>query len=97
MKILSDSISLLSDASHEIDLRKRTLFKGDMTAVYRLLCSDQNPAENGLLFSTELCWSVKDLTEASKVTSKVALKQKRPHASSQSFHQTVDQLYNSKR
>ena len=86
MKILSDSISLLSDASHEIDLRRRTLFKGDMKTEYRLLCSDQNPVENGLLFGTELGKSVKDLTEASKVTSKVAMKQKRPHASSQSFH-----------
>ena len=30
MKILSDGISLLSDGSHEIDLIRRTLFKGDM-------------------------------------------------------------------
>ena len=30
MKILSDSISLLSDASHETDIRRRTLFKGDI-------------------------------------------------------------------
>ena len=42
-KILSDSISLLRDASHEIDLRRRTLFKGDMKTEYRLLLSDQNP------------------------------------------------------
>ena len=76
MKILSDSISLLSDASHKIDLRRRTLFKGDMKTEYRLLCIDQNLVENGLLFDTELGKSVKDLTEASKVTSKVAIKQK---------------------
>ena len=67
MKILSDSISLLSDASHEIDLRRRTLLKGDMKTEYRLLCSDQNPVENGLLFGMELGKSVKDLTEASKL------------------------------
>ena len=86
MKILSDIISLLSDASHEIDLRRKTLFKGDMKTEYRLLFSDQNPVENALLFGMELGKSVKDLTDARKVTSKVAMKQKRTHASSQSFH-----------
>ena len=86
MKILSNSVSLLSDASQEIDLRRRTLIKGDMKTEYgRLLCSDQNPVENGLLFETELGKSVEDLTVASKVTSKVTMKQKRPHTSSQSF------------
>ena len=45
MKILSDSISLLCDASHEIDLRRRTLFEGDMKTEYRLLCSDQNQSD----------------------------------------------------
>ena len=85
MKTLSDSISLLSDASHEIDLRRRTLFKGDMKTEYRLLCSVQNPVEDGLLFGTELGKSVKDLSEASKVTSKVTLKQKRPHSSGHTF------------
>ena len=84
-KILSDSISLLCDSSHEIDLRRRTLFKGDMKTEYRLLCSDQNPVEDGLLFGTELGKSVKDFTEASKVTSKVTIKQKRPHGSGQNF------------
>ena len=63
MKVLSDSISLLSDASHEIYLRRRTLFKGDIKPEYRLLCSDQNPVENGLLFGTEVGKSVKDLTD----------------------------------
>ena len=59
MEILSDTISLLSDASHEIDFRRRTLFKGDMKTEYRLLCSAHNPVENGLLFGTELGKSVK--------------------------------------
>ena len=57
MTTLSDSISSLSDASHEIDLRRRTLFRLDMKTEYRLLCSDQNPVENGLLFGT-LTWQV---------------------------------------
>ena len=80
-KILSDGISLLCDSSHEIDLRRR---KGDMKTEYRLLCSDQNPVDDGLLFGTELGKSVKDLTEA--VTSKVTIKQKRPHGSGQDFY-----------
>lgn len=58
------------------------MFKGDMITEYRLLCSDQNPVEDGLLFGTKFGKSVKDLTEASKVTSEVTLKQKRPHGSS---------------
>ena len=78
-KILSDSISLLCDSSHEMDLRRRTLFKGDMKTEYRLLCSDQNPVEDGLLFGTELGKSVKELR------SKVTIKQKRPHGSGQNF------------
>ena len=76
MKTLSDSISLLSDASHEIDLIRRTLFRSDMKTEYRLLCSDKKPVEDGLLFGTELGKSVKDLSEAGKVTSKVTLRQK---------------------
>ena len=43
MKMFSDSMSLLSVASHDMDLRKRTLFKGD-----------QIPVENGLLFARNL-------------------------------------------
>lgn len=73
MQTLSDSLSLLSDASHEIDLRRRSLFKSDMKSEYRLLCSDQSPVKE-LLFGTELGKSVKDLTEASKVTSKITSK-----------------------
>ena len=76
MKTLSDSISLLSDASHGIDLTRRTLFRSDMKTEYRLLCSDKKPVEDGLVFCTELGKSVKDLSETSKVTSKVTLKQK---------------------
>lgn len=73
MTTLSDSLSLLCDASHEIDLRRRALFKPDMKAEYRLLCSEQHPVQD-LLFGNELGKSVKDLTEASKVTSKISSK-----------------------
>ena len=52
MKTLSDSISLLSDASHEIDLRRRTLFRSDMKTEHRLLCSYKKPVEDGLVFCT---------------------------------------------
>ena len=76
MKTLSDSISLLSDASHEIDLRRRTLFRSDMKTEYRLLCGDKKPLEDGLVFCTEPGKSFKDLSEAGKVTSKVTLRQK---------------------
>ena len=48
-----------------------------MKTQHRLLPRDQNPVEDGLLFGTELGKSVKDLSESSKVTSKVILKQKR--------------------
>ncbi|KAK2554280.1 hypothetical protein P5673_024285 [Acropora cervicornis] len=41
-----------------------------MKTQHRLLRSDQNPVEDGLLFGTELGKSVKDLSESSKVTSK---------------------------
>lgn len=56
-----------------------------MKTQHRLLRSDQNPVEDGLLFRTELGKSVKDLSESSKVTSKVTLKQKRHHSSSHTF------------
>ena len=34
MQVLSDRLLLLSDASHEIDLRRRALFKSDMKSEY---------------------------------------------------------------
>lgn len=61
--------------------RRGTLLRSDMKIEYRLLCSDQNPVEDGLLFGTELGKSVKDLSEASKVTAKLTLKQKRSQSS----------------
>ena len=48
----------------------------DQKTEYRLLCSDKKPVEDGQVFCTELGKSVKDLSEAGKVTSKVTLKQK---------------------
>ena len=85
MKTLSDSISLLSDASHEIDPRRRTLFRSDTRREHKLLCSDQNPVEGGLLSGTVLGKSFTALSEASKVTSKVTFKQETPHSSSHTF------------
>ena len=76
MKTLCGSISLLSDASHEIDLRRRILFRSDMKTEYRLLCSDKKPVEDGLVICTELGKSVKYLSQAGKVTSKVTYRQK---------------------
>ena len=46
-----------------------------MKTEYRLPCSDKKPVEDGLVFCTELGKSVKDLSQAGKVTSKVTLRQ----------------------
>lgn len=95
MQILSDSLSLLSDALHEIDLQRRALFKSYRKSEYHLLCSDQHPVKD-LLFGTELGKSVKDLTEASKVTSKIASRHKgyKRNASSSSQHARPDNKRN---
>lgn len=93
MQTLSESLSLLCDASHEIDLRRRALFKSDMNPEYRLLCSDQQPVKE-LLFGTELGKSVKDLTEASKVTSKITSKQNNKRKSNFNSNQRSGQKRN---
>jgi len=53
IQVLSDSLLLRSDASHQIDLRRQALFKSDMESEYCFLCSDQHPFKD-LLFGTEL-------------------------------------------
>ena len=60
---LKDAISLLTSASHKIDLRRISSFKAFIKDHYASLCSEQTPVA-GLLFGTELGKSVKDLTEA---------------------------------
>ena len=70
---LKDAISLLTSASHKIDLRRRAAFKPFIKDDYVSLCSEQTPVE-GLLFGTELGKSVKDLTEVSKLTSQLSTK-----------------------
>ena len=91
MQVLSDILLLLSDASHEINLQRRGLFTSDTKSEYCLLCSDQHPVKD-LLFGTELGKSVKDLTEASKVTSKIASRHTgyKRNASSSSQHARPD-------
>ena len=67
---IKDTISLLTSASHKIDLRRRTAFKPFIKDDYVSLCSEQTPVE-GLLFGTELGRSVEDLTEVSKLNSQL--------------------------
>ena len=48
MQVLADNLSLLSDASHEIDLRRRALLKSDMKSEYCLLCWGETLGGNGV-------------------------------------------------
>ena len=70
MQVLSDSLSLLSHASREIELQRRALCISEMKSEYCSLYCDQNPVKD-LLFGTKQGKSVKDLTEGSKGTSKI--------------------------
>ena len=53
MQVMSDGLSLLSAASHEIDLQRPALVKPEMKYEYQLLGSDQNPSKD-LLSGTEV-------------------------------------------
>ena len=68
---LKDATSLLTSASHEIDLRRRAALKPFIKDYYVSLCSEQTPVE-GLLFGADLGKPVKDLTEVSKLTSQLS-------------------------
>ena len=75
MTELSQAIGILCDTSHEVDLRRRWLFKPEMKEEYKSLCSEANPV-TGELFGDQLSQSVKELQETNKVTSKLT---KRSH------------------
>ena len=79
MTTISQSIGILCGSSHELDLRRRWLFKSEMKEEYKALCSESNPVK-GELFGEQLSQSVKDLNERNKVTSRLTKKkQSHPH------------------
>ena len=67
MTTISQTIGILCDSSHELDLRRRWLFKSEMKEEYKALCSESNPVK-GELFGDQLSQSVKDLNKTNKVT-----------------------------
>ena len=77
MTTISQTIGILCDSSHELDLRRRWLFKSEMKEEYKALCSESNPVK-GELFGDQLSQSVKDLNETNKVTSRLT-KKKQSH------------------
>ena len=70
LSVLSKTIGILCTSSHELDIRRRWLFKSEMKEEYKALCSESHPVE-GELFGDQLSQSVKDLNETNKVTSKL--------------------------
>ena len=66
LSYLSDAISLLTDASHELDLCRRAAFCPNLKEDIWSLCGDTEPVTT-LLFGKDLGGTVKTLTDTSKV------------------------------
>ena len=68
-KSLLDSISLLCDASHKLDVYRRKLFKPEIHSDFSALCAESRPI--GLTLFGELSEEVKKCLEAAKLHKKV--------------------------
>ncbi|RUS89329.1 hypothetical protein EGW08_002936 [Elysia chlorotica] len=66
----ADSIALLANASHEIDIFRRQSFRTELKPEYASLCSNSYPVQD-MLFSSELPEKIKDLGETFKVSQRV--------------------------
>ena len=69
-KSASDSISLLANVSHKIDLMRRQQFKTDFKKEFSTLCTAEYPVE-GTLFGKGMSEKVKEITEAAKLSNQV--------------------------
>ncbi|XP_013390942.1 uncharacterized protein LOC106159264 [Lingula anatina] len=69
--LLSEALAILGDTSHEIDLRRRVLFRPTIDpALAQALCGDSAPVE-GQLFGSNLSQRVTELKDINKVTNSV--------------------------
>ena len=83
--LLNDAIALVTDGSHELDLRRRSLLKDQLKPEYRSLASESSPVTE-LLFGEELEKSVDEAKKSNKIVATVAVGRKRFHDNSQLFH-----------
>lgn len=65
--VLVNAISLCCQASHDMDLQRRQLYKDCINEEYKALCQDSYPVQN-LLFSKDLGERIKNLNETMKIT-----------------------------
>ena len=67
MSALSETLSLLADSCHDLDIRRRSLYRPHLHDNFKPLCSDTEPVTT-LLFGDELNDTVKTLTETNRVS-----------------------------
>ena len=70
---LATAITLLMDAKHDLDMRRREFIRPDLQNDFRVLCNQRNPVTESL-FGDELSKNIKDITELNRVTSKVQVR-----------------------
>ena len=69
MKTISDSISLVANASHRLDVFRRQQFKSELNSDFVSLCSDSRPVGNSLF--GQLSEDVKECSETARLTKRV--------------------------
>ena len=69
MKSFTDSLSLIANASHKLDIFRRGQFKPELNADYASLCTVSRPVEETLF--GQLSEDVKECVETARLTKKV--------------------------
>ena len=65
----ADSMALLTNASYQLDMVRKSVFQKDFRHEYKSICKDENIS--GKLFGQDLKEKITEITEVNKVTSKI--------------------------
>ncbi|GFO06845.1 hypothetical protein PoB_003335000 [Plakobranchus ocellatus] len=66
-QLLAGALALFADASHQLDVSRRNVFKPSIKEEFKALCMDDYPVE-GHLFSKDLGDKIKAMGHANRIT-----------------------------
>ena len=89
---LSEAIGMLADASHGIDVKRRSAFLPCVREDYRTLCTDMDRPVKTFLFGENLGTTVKDLSESMKVKKNLYKERRPPQKRASRYPQNRDFL-----
>ena len=83
---LSNFVLLIASANHDLNMCRRDLFKADLDAEYKAMCSNKQPVELEL-FANDLAERLKTVKESKKASQQLtAQKRKREEPHSRGSH-----------